>query len=218
MPLFIYLFYNMALIARQRLNQEERRDVGAESSTRHGHVLDLHDMEAIWSDLQSTVTPSWLSSVPSNLGNAAHGKLKADQWRVLGTVHLPLSLTRIWGNGDLTNPRAMRCREILDITMSLMAAVRIATSYSITEQDIEAYLREMLKYLRGIKSLFPDYQFKPNHHMALHIHEFLRLFGPVHSWWTFPFERLIGALERMPHNFRLGLLHFLYLLMRLRFL
>ena len=40
--------------------------------------------------------------------------------------------------------------------------------------------------------------------MALHLDEFLLLFGPIHSWWTFPFERMIGALQRMPHNFILG--------------
>ena len=27
--------------------------------------------------------------------------------------------------------------------------------------------------------------------MALHLPDYLLLYGPVHSWWTFPFERLI---------------------------
>ena len=29
-------------------------------------------------------------------------------------------------------------------------------------------------------------------------------YGPVHAWWTFPFERLIGLLQRIPTNFQNG--------------
>jgi hypothetical protein len=45
--------------------------------------------------------------------------------------------------------------------------------------------------------------------MALHLAEYLRLYGPVHSWWTFPFERLIGMLQRIPNNFQNGQFFFL---------
>ena len=40
--------------------------------------------------------------------------------------------------------------------------------------------------------------------MVLHIYDFLRLFGPVHSWWCFPFEWLIGQLQWLPTNHRFG--------------
>ena len=63
----------------------------------------------------------------------------------------------------------------------------------------------MKSYMEGIKKLFPQYRFRPNHHMALHLHEYLCRFGPVHSWWTFPFERIIGMLQRIPTNFKIGM-------------
>lgn len=63
----------------------------------------------------------------------------------------------------------------------------------------------MTEYIVGIKELFPEYKLVPNHHMALHIAEYLQLFGPVYSWWTFPFEHLIGMLQHMPHNEQLGM-------------
>jgi hypothetical protein len=44
--------------------------------------------------------------------------------------------------------------------------------------------------------------------MSLHIPEFLLLFGPVHSWWTFPFERMIGSIQRMPSNGKIGKIYF----------
>jgi hypothetical protein len=40
--------------------------------------------------------------------------------------------------------------------------------------------------------------------MALHVGQFLKRFGPVCGWWTFPFERLIGSMQRMNHNSRVG--------------
>jgi len=74
-------------------------------------------MESIWSDIRLLLTPTWMTSVPSNLGEASHGKLKADQWRVLGTTHLPLALIRLWGLGNTESPRSRRCREILNLTV-----------------------------------------------------------------------------------------------------
>ena len=71
-----------------------------------------------------------MTSVPSNLGDAAHRKLKADQWRVLGTTFLPLSLVRLWGLTNAESPRSHRCREILNLTMSLLSAVTVASSHS----------------------------------------------------------------------------------------
>ena len=69
-----------------------------------------------------------------------------------------------------------------------------------------AYLIHMKAYMEGIKKLFPHYRFHANHHMALHLYDSLCRFGPVHGWWTFPFERLIGMLERIPTNFKIGML------------
>jgi hypothetical protein len=40
--------------------------------------------------------------------------------------------------------------------------------------------------------------------MALHVWDYLQLFGPVRSWWCFPYERLIGQLQRLPSNHIFG--------------
>ena len=76
----------------------------------------------------------------------------------------------------------------------------IASSCTISPAGADSYLQHMQAYLAGLKQLFPGYKFYPNHHMALHLHEYLLLFGPVHAWWTFPFERMIGMLQRMQTN------------------
>jgi len=161
-------------------------------------------MEQIHADIASMVTPSWLTSVPSKLGSASHGKLKADQWRVLGSVYLPISLIRLWWSAESGNGRSERCRKILDVTISLLSAVSIATSRVTSPRHADLYLQHMQAYLTGLKELFPDFRFVPNQHMALHLGDYIHLYGPVHSWWAFPFERMIGTLQRISTNYKEG--------------
>jgi hypothetical protein len=91
-----------------------------------------------------------------------------------------------------------------------MSAVVLASSRVTSPSIAAAYLSQMRAYMDGVKRLFPQYKFRPNHHMALHLHEYLCRFGPVHSWWTFPFERMIGMLERIPTNFKIGESFFIF--------
>jgi len=183
----------------------------AAAGTRCGHVLTKAEMQEIHSDISNMIQPSWLTSVPHQLGSS--GKLKSDQWRVLGTTFLPVSLIRLWSSEDPENPRSVRCRKICSITMSLLSAVSIACAQTTSTKHADAYLQHMMAYLEGLKELFPDYKFHPNHHMALHLHEYIRFYGPVHSWWTFPFERLIGILQRLSTNYKSGRfeLHYIYM-------
>ncbi|PIL27816.1 hypothetical protein GSI_10970 [Ganoderma sinense ZZ0214-1] len=74
-------------------------------------VIDRETIEHIRGDIAATSFPSWMERPPRNFGSPSHGKLKADQWRVVCT-----------------------------------------------------------------------------------------LFGPVHGWWTFPFERFNGLLQRLNTN------------------
>ncbi|KAI0648765.1 hypothetical protein C8Q79DRAFT_905086, partial [Trametes meyenii] len=105
-------------------------------------------LEQVRADIKATTLPSWMEAPPSNFGSSAHGKLKADIWRTVGTVNLVITI-----------------------------------------------------YLRGLRSLF-DHKLVPNHHLSLHLRPLLELFGPVHGWWAFPFERYNGILQCMNTNSR----------------
>jgi hypothetical protein len=39
-----------------------------------------------------------------------------------------------------------------------------------------------------------------NHHIAMHLSQMIKLYGPVYSWWLFAFERFNGMLEKVNHN------------------
>ena len=172
-----------------------------------GAVLSLEEINKLRSDIEHMYTPSWLTSVPTNLGEPSHGKLKADQWRTLGTTYLPVSLIRLWDGLEDDHQRSRQCKKLLAATLSLISAVIAASSRTISQEKADLYLHHMQTYLNGLRELFPQYKFLPNQHMALHLAEYLRFYGPVHSWWTFPFERLIGMLQHIPNNFQDGESH-----------
>jgi hypothetical protein len=156
--------------------------------------------------IRDTATPSWLDSVPHNFGDAAAGNIKANEWRSLATIYLPVALVSMWGEGSQhpTRDIATELRSVLDHTMSLFSAVRLACMRTMTIRRLDAYRTQIAKYIRDLKTVHPDCSPRPNHHMAQHIYDFLILFGPVRSWWCFPFERLIGIIQRLPTNHKFG--------------
>lgn len=162
-------------------------------------VLGKDVLQAVWSDMKSTQLPSWMSSAPPNWGTAARGKLTADQWMVICTVHLPITLIRIWGN--LTDRRFSLLCNFMDLT----SAVQLADQRVITDQIITDSEMLMARYLTVMKTLFKDVKIQPNHHVALHAGDFLRLYGPNHSVRGFGGERYLEVLGLQNVNNKSGL-------------
>ncbi|CAK5277777.1 unnamed protein product, partial [Mycena citricolor] len=163
-----------------------------------GHVITKGEMKALWADIAAMHTPSWVSSVPRNYGSAQHGKLKADQWRALAMVYIPVTLIRLWSDSTLQR------QGLLDMTMHLIAAVDLASSRKMIQGNDAKVQNHLLKYRTALHACFPEYTAHPNHHLALHIPHFLRLFGPVHGWWAYPFERMNGKMLRIKTNYKPG--------------
>ena len=154
-----------------------------------------------------TELPSWMSPAPRNWGSAKRGKLTADQWRVITTVHLPITLMRLWGA-----PQEGRFFLMLCNFMDLSAAIQLANQRIITGKHIEDYDRLILRYLSGLVKIFKDTQLQPIHHVSMHAGEFLRLFGPTHSVRTPGFERFNEKLGSQNTNQKSGEFSYRYLL------
>ncbi|TFK72422.1 hypothetical protein BDN72DRAFT_869515 [Pluteus cervinus] len=159
-------------------------------------------LEFIRRVIHETATPSWVSTVPQHFGAKTTGTLKASEWRTLAEIYLPIALVLFWSDQTrYPTPELQRhFKDVLDHTMALFIAIRLACLRTTNPARITAYEENMQQYVRDLQTLHPMAGLRTNLHMALHIPEFLRQFGPVHSWWTFPFERLIGILQRLPTN------------------
>ncbi|CDO77460.1 hypothetical protein BN946_scf184881.g3 [Trametes cinnabarina] len=158
-------------------------------------VIDRETLQRIREDIASMVLPSWMERPPRNFGSPTHGKLKADQWRTACTVSLVITLCRLWGSSEASE----RQRLLLDNFIHLVSAVDLATRRRTDPNRIARFDAHMVQYLSTLRSLF-NHNFVPNHHLSLHLYECLLLFGPVHAWWAFPFERYNGILQRLNVN------------------
>ena len=164
------------------------------------------DLKAIHGYLSHTVRPTWHTPPPSNLGEANHGKLKADQWRSAIEFDIPAAIAQVWQRNlqDAESEQSQRRKKLIDATFLLATAIRWTTSYVTGPMHAMQYMPCMVAYLNILKDLYPNLPWRPNHHAALHIGHFLLLFGPMHGWWMFPFERLIGRLQKISINYKRG--------------
>jgi hypothetical protein len=158
-------------------------------------------MEAVWADMALTELPSWVSDVPRNWGTPTRGKLSANNWRVICTVHLPITLIRLWGGDDVPEDRKSKLENFMD----LVCAVQIANLRSISKKQIERYEFYIFRYMTTYKSLYKLAKVKPIHHAALHYGDILRGFGPAHTHSAAFYERYIYAMQSKNHNMKFGL-------------
>jgi hypothetical protein len=147
--------------------------------------------------IDKTDVPSWIPSMPRDWGSAAMGTPKADEWRMMATIYFPIAVLSKWGGGVGTTREERGRRQLLDLTMCLVQATWLACGRSTDGARQSSYLTYLCTYLHNLQSTVSDSRFLPNHHFAIHIYDFLSLWGPVQSWWCFPFERTNGMLQRI---------------------
>jgi len=165
--------------------------------------LGNQEIKEIQRDIAQIIIPSWISKPPPNFGSPSHGKLKADTWQTICTICFPITLIKVWGapqSGALENHQ-----QLLDNFMNLVQAVVLATSHAISREQAEECLTLMQHYQEGILELFPGkHHEKPNLHAALNLPELLLKCSPVHAWWAYAFEQLIGNLQQTNTNQKIG--------------
>ncbi|KAH9928229.1 hypothetical protein B0H21DRAFT_700382, partial [Amylocystis lapponica] len=142
-------------------------------------VFRKEDLKRFERNIRATLRPVYSEGPPPKMGTSGHGKLKADQWKAAMEFELPVSLMKHWHQVELTD-------------------------LSTSEHHCVQYTKYMHSYLSDLLTIKPDIALRPNHHMALHLGDFLTRFGPMHGWWMFPFERVIGILQQVNTNFKQG--------------
>lgn len=191
----LYVLYNKVelgdLTKKCQLHLQPRphnsSDSRPDSTTAHlkASVLGKEVLAEVWKDLERIQLPSWVPHPPGHPGDCRWGKLTADQWRSLCTIILPVTLMRLWGD----KPKEDRKYKMLQNFLHLVAAVKAASKRRTTSELARDYEFHMREYLKTLLQLFPGTQLTLYQHMALHVGDQLRRFGPTHSWRCFAFER-----------------------------
>lgn len=161
-------------------------------------VLGRETLSEIHKDLRLTQVPSWVDSAPRNFGTKQRGKLSADQWFSACTIHIPFTLIHLWSGED------GRREAMLQNYMDLVTAVVMSSMLVISDDHIKMYEAAIVRYLTSLKALYKGAEYKPNHHLSLHVGAFLRNFGPVHAVRTFFAKRMNFMLQRINANGKFG--------------
>ncbi|KAI0362933.1 hypothetical protein BV20DRAFT_905682, partial [Pilatotrama ljubarskyi] len=163
-----------------------------------GAALGRETMSAYLQDRTRIELPRWVNPAPIAFGTSKHGKLSADQWRTVALIHLPTTLIRTWGT------ESGRRLDMLKNFLDIVDAIETLGLLEIDDQRIVHAQQQLVKYLEGVKVLYKGAKFQPTHHLALHLELFLRLFGPVHAWRSFAFERINFMLQSVNTNLKFG--------------
>ncbi|KZT07161.1 uncharacterized protein LAESUDRAFT_651916 [Laetiporus sulphureus 93-53] len=166
-------------------------------------ILGKDVLEEIQSDMIKTSLPNWMGRAPSDLGSASAGTLSADQWRTICLVRLPITLIRLWS----TDAASDRKKRLLENYLDLVIAIVHGTTRQTSPGKITIYNHYILKYVRGLRFLFPNVDLFPNNHYSLHLGSMLERFGPPQGYWAFPFERYIRLVHNVNTSQRDGEMH-----------
>ncbi len=100
-----------------------------------------------------------LTLFPLTTEKASAGTIKADKWRVLSTIYLPIALVTLWGdNNGQPLPDNSWYLPILDHTMALFQAVTIICRYTMNLDRAITYRNLLKKWVDGLYSVHPHMQ------------------------------------------------------------
>ncbi|KAI0315724.1 hypothetical protein OF83DRAFT_1043722, partial [Amylostereum chailletii] len=170
-------------------------------STGKDAILDGPLLKMLWSTTAQAILPSWMTRGPPKIGAPGQGRVGADEWCTVGLVMLPIVLIRAWG----AFPQGTTEHRLLENFMALVVAVQWASHHVMTEQIRAVVLENYHNYCKTLVQIYGESVLTPNHHFTFHlVVDILKLFGPVRSWWSFPFERYNGIIQRFNTNGRFG--------------
>ncbi|KAI0351849.1 hypothetical protein OH77DRAFT_1498274 [Trametes cingulata] len=193
-------------VLTKRLLDWTRYAPEADSHRHSQEAIGKDTLRAYMEDRSRMELPSWVNAPPLAFGTKQHGKLSADQWRSLCVINLPVTLIRTWSFQE------KRRVKMLENFLEVVEAVETFGLLEIDDDQIARAEQLMQRYLEGVKELYKGAKIQPNHHLALHIGVFLRLFGPVHSWRSFVFERFNYYLQTLNTNMTFGELEMTFMM------
>ncbi|KAH8817919.1 hypothetical protein DL96DRAFT_1715623 [Flagelloscypha sp. PMI_526] len=147
--------------------------------------------------IRAIILPSHKGRPPSNIGEASHGKLKAEYLFTLFELIYPIILCHIfWRRGE-----DGQSQQLIDNLYYLVAAINILDCYAMDRNEADQYNEYLLAYRHTWHLLFPEVEDTPNLHLALHNTDFLKFWGPFATTLNeFSPERNNGVYQRISTN------------------
>lgn len=150
--------------------------------------LDKPSLLKIEHRLREVVVPSGLGRLPVSV--AAGTFLTAEQWKNW-TLYFSIYCLH-----DILPKSHLECWR------HFVLACQKLSPHEITENDVTVADLLLLRFCKKVFELYGHEALTPNIHLHCHLASCIREFGPMHSYWLFPFERYNGILGNQPTNNR----------------
>lgn len=151
-------------------------------------ILDTSALNKIEARLRNTIVPTGLGRIPTSINTGCF--LTAEQWKNW-TLYFS-----IFCLGDLLPKEQLECWR------HFVLACRYLCKFSITNNDVIIADGLFLRFCKRAVQIYGSNAITPNMHLHCHLASCVREFGPIHTFWLFPFERYNGILEGQPTNNR----------------
>ena len=149
-------------------------------------ILEDCHFELIQERVYSAVVPSRIGRLPLKI-RSGFAFFTADQWKN-------------WVNYfSLLTLRGFLLGDDLECWRHFVLACRILTKNSLSQTEV-VLADALLQFCKQTESLYGKGVITPNMHMHCHIRSCIEVYGPVHGFWLFAFERYNGILGRVPNN------------------
>lgn len=146
-----------------------------------GEIIIKANLGVIEERVRTISTPKDIGRLPLKISSSFAG-FTADQWRNWTIIYSPVVL-----KGLLPSPH-LRCWLLFVKACSLLCK-RIIYNNEVTSAEL--YLEHFCK---NFEQLYGAEHCTPNMRLHLHLKNCLLDYGPVYSFWCFPFERYNGIL------------------------
>ena len=118
-------------------------------------VDSLATLTRIHEVIKETITPTWIVNPPADVGLPQAGTLKADHWRTLFAIHIPLALLSLWKeDSPIAAPNAKQMTSVLSTSMHWTCAANMMTKRTLTPQSWDSY-RHSPPARHGFEGEFP---------------------------------------------------------------
>ena len=150
-------------------------------------ILTKVDMTAVEERVQAFNSPYAVGRLPRKVASKFAG-FKADQWRNWTVIFSEVAL-----KGILPLP-------YFNCWQKYVKAIKLLCSHAISRANIIAADALLQAYCKEFEQLFGSEACTINMHKHLHLMKCMFDFGPIYSFWCFPFERFNGQLESYHTN------------------
>lgn len=151
----------------------------AKTMTKHylqSGLISQHGLSQLQNVMDTVRVPQNIGRIPRKIVSG-FASFTADQWKNWTLVYSSSALRNILPN------------EHLKVWLKFVHGTSLLTKKILRLEDLELADSLLVSFCSDVQRLYGEGFIKPNFHMACHLVEVIKQFGPVYSFWCYSFER-----------------------------